>query len=319
MRFAVALLLLTPLFGAHSWLEFSGGKGPGRGKHIVLVSGDEEYRSEQSLPQLAQILATRHGFRTTVLFAIDRSTGKVNPDQRDNIPHLEALDSADLLILLTRFRDLPDEQMKHIYDYVQAGKPIVGLRTATHAFEIKTSPTYQTWTWNSKEPAGGFGQFVLGETWVSHHGQHGKQATRGRFPAKVNSELLNGIADGEIFGPSDVYTVKHLPEDARVVLSGEVVAGMTASDPAAEGVQNSPMMPIAWTRRYKGGRIFTTTMGASQDFENEGLRRLVVNAVYWCLGMRVPVKAEVDYVGAYKPTPFGFGKYIQGRSPEQYQ
>ena len=92
------------------------------GKHIVLISGDEEYRSEESLPQLAKILSTYHGFRCTVLFAIDRKDGTVNPGQPDNIPGLEALDSADLMVILTRFRDLPDDQMKHIVDYVESGK-----------------------------------------------------------------------------------------------------------------------------------------------------------------------------------------------------
>src|SRR4029077_19657060 len=107
-----------------------------KGKHIVLVSGDEEYRSEEGLPQLGKILAKRHGFTCTVLFAIDPKDGTINPNV-SNIPGLEALTTADLMIILTRFRDLPDEQMKHIIDYVESGRPIIGLRTATHAFNIK--------------------------------------------------------------------------------------------------------------------------------------------------------------------------------------
>ena len=109
----------------------------------MLVSGDEEYRSEEGLPQLAKILATRHGFKATVLFAIDPADGTINPNQSDNIPGLEALESADLLVLLTRFRRLPDEQMKHIVDYVESGKPIVALRTATHAFDNKSSERWR--------------------------------------------------------------------------------------------------------------------------------------------------------------------------------
>ena len=106
-----------------------------------MVSGDEEYRSEQALPQLAKILSVRHGFECTVLFAIDAKNGTINPEQRDNIPGLEALDRADLMVIFTRFRDLPDAQMKHIVDYVESGRPIVALRTATHAFDLKTSKT----------------------------------------------------------------------------------------------------------------------------------------------------------------------------------
>ena len=82
-------------------LVVQGKKGPGKGKHIVLVSGDEEYRSEQALPQLAKILSQRHGFDCTVLFAIDPDDGTINPNQSDNIPGLEALDSADLMVLFT--------------------------------------------------------------------------------------------------------------------------------------------------------------------------------------------------------------------------
>src|SRR3974390_1589088 len=129
------LLMLT----ASAGLEFEGTKGPGKGKHIVLVSGDEEYRSEEALPEVARILATHHGFHCTVLFALDPD-GTVNPNRNDNIPGLEALDHADLLILFPRYRNLPDDQMKHIVDYVNAGKPIVGMRTATHAFAPKSSP-----------------------------------------------------------------------------------------------------------------------------------------------------------------------------------
>src|SRR5205085_9473244 len=106
------------------WLTFGGSDGPGNGKHIVLISGDEEYRSEEALPQLAKILSTHHGFKCTVLFAIDTEDGTINPNQSDNIPGLEALQTADLLILFTRFRDLPDEQMRYLVDYIEAGKPV---------------------------------------------------------------------------------------------------------------------------------------------------------------------------------------------------
>ncbi len=89
------------------WVAYEGGDGPGSGKHIVLVSGDEEYRSEEGLPQLGKILATHHGFKCTVLFPIDAETGEIDPGNQNNIPGLEALDDADLMVILTRFRDLP--------------------------------------------------------------------------------------------------------------------------------------------------------------------------------------------------------------------
>jgi type 1 glutamine amidotransferase len=317
---ALSCALWLPAAG----VVFEGKRGPGKGKHIVLVSGDEEYRSEEALPQLARILAEHHGFKCTVLFAIDPDTGLVNPDRRDNIPGLEALATADLMVMMLRFRDLPDDQMKHIADYVNAGKPIVALRTSTHAFAPDKNKTWQRWHW--KEPTGGFGRMILGETWISHHGAHAKQSTRGIIaPGKANSPLLRGIGDGEVWGPSDVYTAKLPAGDRDVLLFGQVLTGMDPKDPPLPGPKNDPMMPVAWTRPYtaesgKTGRVFTTTMGSSQDLQNEAFRRLMVNAVYWGAGLenKIPKKAKVDIVGDYKPTPFKFGGYTKGRKPEQF-
>jgi type 1 glutamine amidotransferase len=285
----------------------------GPGKRIVFVSGDDEYRSEQALPQLARILSTRHGFDCTVLFPIDPTDGTVNPERRDNIPGLEALDTAGLLVLMVRFRDLPDAQMKHIVDYVEAGKPIVALRTATHAFDLKTSPTYRRWTWNSKEWDGGFGRQVLGETWIDHHGKHKVQSTRGIVvKGREAHPILQGIASGDIWVPTDVYRVRlPLPGDSDPLIQGAVLESMEPGAVAVTGPQNDPMMPVAWTRNYRGGRVFTTTMGSAQDLLNEPFRRLMVNACYWALGLeaRIPARSDVRLVGEYNPLPFGFGGY----------
>ena len=297
-------------------LVFHGKDGPGAGKRIVLISGDDEYRSEQALPQLAKILSEHHGFETTVLFSIDAATGTIVPDKHDNIPGLETLDSADLVVMLLRFRDLPDAQMKHIVDYVQAGKPIVALRTSTHAFDIKSSPTYQRWSWNSKEWDGGFGRQVLGETWINHHGKHKVQSTRGIFvEGQEKSPILSGIASGEIWVPTDVYSVRlPLPEGVEPLILGAVLESMEPTAAAVKGPQNEPMLPVAWTKTYRGGRVFTTTMGSAQDLLNEPFRRLIVNACYWAIGMeaKIPEKADVRIVGKYDPLPFGFGGYQKG-------
>jgi type 1 glutamine amidotransferase len=286
---------------------------------IVLVSGDEEYRSEESLPQLARILTVRHGFECRVLYSIDPATGDINPDLRTNIPGLEALDHADLMLLLIRFRDLPDSQMKHIVDYVESGRPIIGLRTATHAFDLKSSPTYARYSWNSKTWDGGFGRQVLGETWINHHGHHGQQSTRGiLLKSAAAHPILRGVRDGDIWGPSDVYEVRlPLPGDSAALVLGQVVDGMHPGDPPAPGKQNDPMLPVAWVKTYQGARVFTTTMGASQDLLSEGVRRMLVNACYWALGLqdRIATRTNVDLVGDYRPSPFGFGGYRKGVKP----
>jgi type 1 glutamine amidotransferase len=320
-----SVLISAPAHAADPWVIYDGYDGPGRGKHVVFVSGDEEYRSEEALPQLARILAKHHGFKCTVLFAIDRKDGTINPNQNDNLPGLAALQTADLMVIFTRFRNLPDEQMKHIVDYVESGKPVVGLRTATHAFSLK-SKTYGKYTWNSKEQGweGGFGRQILGETWVDHHGKHGSQSTRGVIAKGMEDHpVLRGIKDGDIWGPTDVYTVHlPLPTDCQPLVMGQVLDGMRPTDPPVAGKQNDPMMPVVWVKTYTGAavkpaRVFTTTMGASQDLLSDGLRRLLVNACYWALGLedKIPAKANVDIVGGYAPRPFKGGGFEKGVKP----
>jgi type 1 glutamine amidotransferase len=315
----------APAVVADPWLVIEGGDGPGKGKHVVLVSGDEEYRSEETLPQLARILARHHGFKCTVLFAID-ADGTINPNKNDNIPGLEALKTADLMVIFTRFRNLPDEQMKHIVDYVESGKPVVGLRTATHAFDLKSSKTYAKYTWNGNEKGyeQGFGRQVLGETWISHHGGHGSQSTRGIVVKEQEKHpILRGIKDGDIWGPTDVYGVRlPLPGDSTPLVLGQVLEGMKPTDKPVTDKKNDPMMPIAWTKSYTAAngqkaRVFTTTMGASQDFESEGLRRLLVNACYWAVGLedKIPEKARVDIIGTFEAHPFKGGGYTKGVKP----
>jgi hypothetical protein len=320
----LAILLSAPASGADPWVVYEGADGPGKGKHVVLVSGDEEYRSEEALPQLGKILARRHGFKCTVLFAIGKD-GTIDPSRIDNIPGLEALRSADLLIIATRFRDLPDEQMKEVVDYVDSGRPIVGMRTATHAFNVKRGKKYANYSYNNKEWDGGFGRQVLGETWVNHHGQHGKQSTRGILaPGAGDHPILRGIKDGDIWGPTDVYTVHlPLPGDSKPLVLGQVLKGMKPTDEPLEGPKNDPMMAVAWIKTYTGktdkpARIFTTTMGAATDLESEGTRRMLVNAAYWAVGLedKIPEKSDVNIVGTFHPHPFGFGGFQKGVKPE---
>jgi type 1 glutamine amidotransferase len=305
------------------WVRYRGSDGPGRGGHIVLIAGDEEYRSEEYMPMLAQILARWHGFTCTVLFSVDPETGEINPNCQTNIPGLENLQSADLMIIGTRFRELPDEQMQHIVEYVESGKPIIGIRTATHAFAYTRNlkSRFAHYDWRSKSWLGGFGRQVLGETWVAHHGAHGVESTRGVVnPEMADHPILRGVRD--IWGPTDVYRVRDLPPDAKVLLFGQVLSGMNPTDPPVPGAKNDPMMPLAWIRLLKTpsgkeARVFCTTMGSAIDFACEDLRRLIVNAAYWCVGLedQIPERAKVDYVTPYEPTPFGFGKFLRGVKP----
>jgi hypothetical protein len=327
LKYSFVALLLFALQAGAAGVTYEGEHGPGHGRYIVLVAGDDaEYHSEETLPQLAKILAIRHGFTCTVLFSINPQDGTIDPRAKRNIPGLEALRKADLLVLFMRWRDLPDEQMKILVDYIESGRPIIAIRTGTHAFELKTSKTYENYSWNSTVPGweGGFGRKVLGETWVAHHGQHGKQSTRALFaPGAGNSPILRGIDDGGIAVPTEVYEV-HLPmaSTCRPLLLGQVLSGLSPNDPPVAGKVNDPKMPVAWTNSYRGeagrtARVFTSTMGAGDDLENEQLRRLLVNATYWTTGLekKIPTKADVSIVGEYHPHSYLSEDYTHGLKP----
>jgi hypothetical protein len=320
------LVLLFPgtvVAQENAWVVYTAGDGPGKGKHIVLISGDEEYRSEEALPQLGKIFARRHGFQCTVLFAIDPATGEINPKVNNNIPGLDALKTADLMIIATRFRNLPEAQMQHIVDYLDTGKPILGMRTATHAFSgMKGKFAKYNNGAGDKDYKGGFGRQILGEQWVSHHGSHGKESTRGLLNKdEANHAILRGLKDSEIWGPTDVYGANPL-KPATVLVWGQVLTGMKMSDEPVKGKKNDPMMPIAWTRELETAgksstRVFTTTMGASQDLEAAGTRRLLVNAAFWCVGLEKAITPDlnVDVQGTYQPTRFGFNTHTKGVRP----
>lgn len=315
--------LLTPVTYANDqWLVFPGGEGPGKGKQIVLVSGDHEYRSEEAFPQLGKILSKHLGFQCTVLFPIDPTTGEINPESVTNIPGLESLEHADLVILGLRFRNLEDEQMKRIVDYAESGKPLMALRTSTHPFNIPNDRKYHRYTWNNSDESfkGGFGKQILGETWVSHYGKHGKESTRG-LVADANHPITTGIKDGDIWGPTDVYEVRlPLSGDGHAVILGQILDGMTPDASPITDARKDKTMPVAWTRSYQGGRVFVTTMGSADDLPSEGVRRMLANAALWCVGLedKITAKQNVSIVGDFQPTPFGFKKFIPGKRPADY-
>ena len=326
------LLLLTILHAlcsnAQQWVKYEGIDGPGKNKHIVFVSGDEEYRSEEALPVLAQILSKKYGFNCTVLFSIDPATGRIDALNQNNIPGLEQLRTADLLVIFTRFRELPDSQMKYIDEYIKAGKPIIGIRTATHAFAYKktSKSIYAKYSFDSKIKGweGGFGKIILGETWVSHHGIHGKEGTRALINGVEKNEknpLLNGVKD--IWVPTDVYTVRKIGNNFVPLIYGQSTNGMTSSTPVN---LEKPVLPVAWTKTYtapngRKGKVFSTTMGSAVDLLNEDLRRLLINACFWGSGLEkmIPGKANVDFISAYDPTMFGFDSFKKSVFPSEYQ
>ncbi len=169
-----------------------------------------------------------------------------------------------------------------------------------------------------------------------HHGHHKHQSTRGLIAEGAETHpITKGIENGDIWGSTDVYGVRlPLPGDAQHIIMGEVInrrdtfnqsdifyglretdSEVATANPARPdaGDPNDPMMPIAWTKTYQlpdgiSGKAFTSTIGSSTDLLNEGVRRLLTNASYWCLGRSIPEKANVSIVGNYQPTAFQFHK-----------
>ncbi len=310
----ILLINLCTINGAEPGLVLEGSNGIGKGQHIVFVTGEEYYRSEEGMSMFARILSKHHGYKCTVLFAMDPATGFINANKANNIPGLEALNRADLMVVFARFRELPDADMKHIVDYVNAGKPVLGIRNATHAFRYSANSTspYKSWDFQSKAWQGGFGQQILGDTWIAHYGKFQKEATLATVvSSQKNNPVLRGVAD-TIFCHTDVNSVERLTPKDVVLMQGQVLSGLNPMDPPVTDKRKDVRMPFAWFKTYtapsgKEGRSFTTTAGASLDWQSEDLRRLMVNAIFSLTGHEkdIPEKANVNFVGAYQPKPTG--------------
>lgn len=308
------------------WLTYAGGEGVGRGKHILLISADQEYRSEQSMPMMAKILSRYHGFDCTVLFGVN-DKGEVDPTmpvypkkgaeadfKSHDIPGLEHLASADLVIFFTRLLTLPVGQKEQIVRYIDSGKPFIVLRTANHGFRgplpYKIDGKQIHW------------RDVVGGAFMGHHGNWHRDSTRGDVvDAQKHHPVVRGVKD--IWGPSDVYrTYKEgtgLPEGCTALVYGQPLLGREYG--GADNPKKIPL-PIAWVKTWTTtekniARVFHSTMGSAKDLESAGLRRLIINAAYWCLGMEAEIKADskVDIIGSYEPLASGFNYEKLGVKP----
>jgi len=327
------LLVCTPVV-AHpvpedpQWLIYLGGEGPGKGRHVVLIAADQEYRSEQSIPMLARILSGHHGFDCTVLFGVN-SKGEVDPTlpvypekgkeaefKPHHIPGLGHLASADLVVFFTRLLTLPAEEQQQIVRYVDSGRPFIALRTANHGF--RGPLPYEI---NGKRVR--WSEDVLGGSFLGHHGRWQADSTRGILVAEQRQHpVLCGVSD--IWGDSDVYrTYKAgaaLPADCIALVWGQPLMGRNPDDAPNRALEP---LPVAWVKSWRTStgrqaRVFHSTMGSATDFRSAGLRRLVINAAYWCLEMESAITADrrMDIVGDYQPRASGFNYLKLGVKPQ---
>ena len=319
MRFfmLMVLLMVNSSLGAQP-LVYQGTAGPGKGKHIVFIASDHEYRSEETCPALARILAKHHGFKCTVVFGLN-AVGEIQPGA-NNVPGIEALKTADLMVIFTRFQNWPDDQMQHFIDYLDRGGPIVGLRTATHAFNgIKGDNAKYNNGYSGTNYKDGFGRQVLGEKWAGHYGGNHRQSTRlDIVPEKKDHPILRGVKN--MWAQCGGY--KAAPLDPSDVLAmAQPLKGMSPDSPANETM---PPVPGAWTRSYSGksggkkGRVFTSTYGASNDLLSDGYRRLLLNGCLWACGLEDQIKEDlnIQFVGPFNPTwGRGGGRRAAGVKP----
>lgn len=244
-----------------AWFTLPGGAAPAKAPTIVLVSGEFEYKSAETLPGLKQKLEAQLGAKCVYL-------ARPADPKAQTIAGLEALDTADLAILFIRRMTLPEEQLAHFKKFAASGKPIIGLRTASHAFE------------NWKE----WDREVLGGNYQNHH--NNQLATTIRVaPDAANHPILQGVAK-EFASPGSLYRNSPLPPGATVLLMGSV--------------EGKPAEPVAWTRSHHGAAVFYTSLGHPGEFGTELFDRLLLNAVKWALAQPVKplaVAATTEPVG----------------------
>jgi type 1 glutamine amidotransferase len=263
-------------------------KSPAQAKkpYIVFVAGDHEYSGEQTLPLIAAELEKNYGFRTKVI--------KSSPNQNaeKNIPGLEALREADLAVFFLRWRQLPPDQLQYIDEYLKSGKPVMGFRTSTHAFNFpKGDPSEE---WNA------FGERAFGSPpgWgKAGHTHYGHESTTDVtiIPEAAKNPILTGVAPS-FHAASWLYRVRpdYPPKDATLLLMGKSV------NPDKPAIDN----PVAWTWKNKANaKVFFTTLGHPEDFQQESLQRLTINAIHWLVGKPVPkrwkgkIAIDVPYRG----------------------
>ncbi|QDU56974.1 ThuA domain-containing protein [Aeoliella mucimassa] len=261
---------------------------------VVIVTGDNEYGSELSMPMIGSILEQLPGFEVKVLYSVDEQG---NRDRHaHSIPGLRALREADLAVFFMRFRALPDAQVKEIEDYVASGRPVIGLRTSSHAFLYESGP--------HQHLDNGFGDEVLGQRWISHYG-HGTSSMAKVDASAMNSPILRGMKP-EFPLASWLYVTDPpthpLPADCHPLLTG-----IALKEPGEVASKFGEEQPLAWTRELQTAtgqtqRVFYTSLGHPRDFLDEPSRRLLVNAIYWALGR----EGEIPESGAPVPLPKGY-------------
>jgi len=227
-----------------------------RRRHVALVIAEDEYETERTLPEFAANHLGK-GFRVSLIFGNDK--------ERNDIPGLDALDSADIAIISVRRRVLPAEQLAVVRRFVESGKPVIGIRTASHAFSLRRAAAPE-----GLEDWPEFDAQVFGGNYTNHHGNK-LRSTVAVGGETIEHPLLSGLTSESFPQGGSLYKTAPLASETTVLLTGTV--------------EGHPAEPVAWTfQRQDGGRSFYTSLGHPQDFENPDFIRLMLNAIHWAVG-----------------------------------
>lgn len=234
----VAALALSPAHGADPGRSPKAVTDPGAPLTVHVISGSKEYESEASLqPFIADLV--KH-YRIT----ITASWGK---DGGETLENLLALKDAEVLLIFSRRMKLPEDQMKLIRAHWEAGRPIVGIRTASHAFQAADNEV--------------FDRQILGGSHRSHWADEPVQVTN--RPDQAEHPVLRSVGP---FVSRKLYRRADLMKDVVVLQTGD---------------NGKDTQPVTLTRVHNGGRIVYTSLGVPEDFRNENFRRLLINALFW--------------------------------------
>jgi len=320
MFFKSLLTLMTSIsFLAAAPLVYEGTEGPGKGKHIVFIANDHEYRSEETCPLIAKLLAKHHGFKCTVLFGIDEN-GHIKAGAK-SVPGMEALKDADLLFFYTRFMNLADEEADLLVDYFERGGPTIGLRTSTHCFNGQKGKWAKlNFNYSGDDYRGGLGEQVYGNTWNKERGQshYGSNHRMGGTISGVGNgdhPILTGVKPMHTY--SGAYKSQP-PADATPLLEVQV---LNTFGPSKDINKEKPVVNAGWTRdgyvapsgAKKKARVVYASYGASEDVLDENARRFLINASFWALGLEDKITADLDasIVGKFQPAPYTTGSFYR--------
>jgi len=233
-----------------------------RRPHLAMIVAEDEYETERTLREFAAA-QLGHDFRVTMVYGSDRD--------RNAIPGLEALDDADLALVSVRRRPLPSVDLERVRKFVQAGKPMVGIRTASHAFSVLSAVPALAASDVSDWPS--FDAQVWGGNYHGHF-ENDRQATVWRQPEAAAHPVLQGVGRKPFPAGASLYKTSPLAAGATLLLQGRV--------------DNESAEPVAWTyTRGDQGRSFYTSLGSPADFANPDFVRLLHNGLRWAAGLPI--------------------------------